>query len=39
VNKIIPDKFKNPAKIFAAQEILGVTFKEISARRVFSTNF
>jgi hypothetical protein len=35
VNKIVPDKFKNPAEIFAAQEILPVTYKEISARGVF----
>jgi hypothetical protein len=37
VNKIIPDKFKNPAEFFAAQQILPVTYKEISARGVFST--
>jgi hypothetical protein len=37
VNKIVPDKFKNPAEIFAAQQILPVTYKEISARCVFST--
>jgi hypothetical protein len=35
VNKIVPDKFKNPAEIFAAQQILPVTYKEISARGVF----
>jgi hypothetical protein len=30
-------KFKNPAEGFAAQQILPVTYKEISARGVFST--
>jgi hypothetical protein len=37
VNKIVPDKFKIPAEVFAAHLILPVTYKEISARGVFST--